>query len=156
MPPAPECSPLKSAEAALTNTTISESYSLDVPFFDVDSMNIVWHGNYCKYLELARCKLLDKIGYNYKAMAESGFMFPIVDMHIKYIKPLVFEQAVIITATLVEWEYRLKINYLITDATTQEKLTKAHTIQAAVDMETKLLRLECPTIFVDKIHQLMK
>ena len=49
---------------------ITEDYEFVVPFFDVDSMRIVWHGHYCKYLELARCKLLDKIGYNYKAMAE--------------------------------------------------------------------------------------
>lgn len=28
---------------------------IDVPFFDVDSMNIAWHGHYVKYLEIARC-----------------------------------------------------------------------------------------------------
>jgi len=37
---------------------------LTVEFFDVDSMQIVWHGNYLKYMERARCALLDKIGYN--------------------------------------------------------------------------------------------
>lgn len=134
---------------------LSETYSFTIPFFDVDSMNIVWHGNYCKYLELARCQLLDKIGYNYRAMAASGFSFPIVDMHLKYIQPLHFEQAIVITATLVEWQYRLKINYLIQDAETGEKLTKAHTIQAAVDMTTNALRFECPDIFVDKVNSLL-
>lgn len=135
--------------------SLSTTYTFTVPFFDVDSMNIVWHGNYCKYLELARCQLLDKIGYNYRAMAASGFGFPIVDMQIKYIKPLLFEQAIVITATLVEWQYRLKINYVIRDAATDEKLTKAHTIQAAVDMKTKALRLECPDIFVSRVNQLL-
>lgn len=137
-----------------TPATISDKYPLKVPFFDVDSMNIVWHGNYCKYLELARCQLLDKIGYNYSDMAASGFSFPIVDMQIKYIKPLLFEQSIVITATLVEWQYRLKINYLIQDADTGEKFTKAHTIQAAVDMSTGQLRLECPDIFVHKVNRL--
>ena len=33
-----------------------------VPFFDVDSMHIVWHGHYVKYLEVARCALLDRLG----------------------------------------------------------------------------------------------
>jgi acyl-CoA thioester hydrolase len=135
---------------------LSENYSLSVPFFDVDSMNIVWHGNYCKYLELARCKLLDKIGYNYRAMAESGFLFPIVDMQIKYIKPIVFEQAIVINATLTEWEQRLKIKYLISDANTQEVLTKAHTIQAAVELKTQRLHLACPDIFIQKVQQLVK
>jgi acyl-CoA thioester hydrolase len=135
---------------------LSESYNFSVPFFDVDSMNIVWHGNYCKYLELARCKLLDKIGYNYRAMAESGFLFPIVDMQIKYIKPIIFEQAIVINATLVEWEQRLKIKYLICDANTQEVLTKAHTIQAAVEFKTQRLHLACPDMFIQKVQQILK
>lgn len=135
---------------------LSEDYNFSVPFFDVDSMNIVWHGNYCKYLELARCKLLDKIGYNYRAMAESGFLFPVVDMQIKYIKPIIFEQAIVINATLAEWEQRLKIKYLISDANTQEVLTKAHTIQAAVELKTQRLHLACPDIFVQKVQRLLK
>ena len=135
---------------------LSENYSFSVPFFDVDSMSIVWHGNYCKYLELARCKLLDKIGYNYRAMAESGFLFPIVDMQIKYIKPIIFEQAIVINATLIEWEQRIKIKYLISDARTQEVLTKAHTIQAAVELKTQRLHLACPDIFIQKVQQLIK
>jgi acyl-CoA thioester hydrolase len=135
---------------------LSEDYNFSVPFFDVDSMNIVWHGNYCKYLELARCKLLDKIGYNYRTMAQSGFLFPIVDMQIKYIKPIIFEQIIVINATLVEWEQRLKIKYLITDADTQETLTKAHTIQAAVELKTQRLHLACPDIFIQKVQQLLK
>ena len=59
---------------------LSVDTAITVPFFDVDSMNIVWHGHYCKYLEVARCNLLDKLGYNYTDMKNSGFMFPIVDM----------------------------------------------------------------------------
>jgi len=135
---------------------LSEDYHFSVPFFDVDSMNIVWHGNYCKYLELARCKLLDKIGYNYRAMAESGFLFPIVDMQIKYVKPIIFEQAIVINATLAEWEHRIKMKYLISDANTQETLTKAYTVQAAVDIKNQRLQLACPDIFIQKVLQLIK
>ncbi len=139
----------------LTAQPLSEDYRFSVPFFDVDSMHIVWHGNYCKYLELARCKLLDKIGYNYRAMAESGFLFPIVDMQIKYLKPLLFEQDIVITATLAEWEHRLYIKYLICDANTKEPLTKAHTIQAAVEQKTQRLHLACPDILIKKVQHLL-
>ena len=31
---------------------------MQVPFFDVDMLEIVWHGHYVKYLEVARCALL--------------------------------------------------------------------------------------------------
>lgn len=144
-----------SRREALEPTKIAETYSFVVPFFDVDSMNIMWHGHYCKYMELARCKLLDKIGYNYRHMKESGYGFPVVDMHIKYIKPLLFEQPVSVTATLEEWEYRLKIGYVFHDTVSQEKLTKAHTIQATVELASHNLRLECPAIFVEKVQQLL-
>ncbi len=132
---------------------ISEVYTFKVPFFDVDSMEIAWHGHYCKYLELARCKLLDKIGYNYKEMAQSGFAFPIIDMRLKYVKPLVFEQNVEIKATLVEWQYQLKIDYLISDAESGVRLTKAYTKQAAVELNTRTMRLECPEILVNRVEK---
>jgi len=45
---------------------------IEVPFFDVDLMEIVWHGHYLKYFEVARCALLDKIGYNYMQMRASA------------------------------------------------------------------------------------
>ena len=38
---------------------------IEVPFHDVDTMNVVWHGHYLKYFEIARCKLLDQFHYNY-------------------------------------------------------------------------------------------
>ena len=41
---------------------------IDVPFYDLDPKNVVWHGNYVKYLEVARCDLLSKIGYTYDDM----------------------------------------------------------------------------------------
>lgn len=134
---------------------LSVHTSMTVPFFDVDSMNIVWHGHYCKYLEVARCNLLDKLGYNYTDMKNSGFMFPIVDMQIKYIQPLVFEQQVVVTASLVEWEYRLKIHYVICDAQSGAVLSKAHTVQAAVDANTHLLRIGCPDPLIEKVKRLL-
>lgn len=126
---------------------------ITVPFFDVDSMNIVWHGHYCKYLEVARCNLLDKIGYNYTDMKNSGFMFPIVDMQIKYVQPLVFEQSIRILATLVEWECRLKIDYQIIDAKDNQILTKATTTQAAVSATTKQLQFVCPDILIQQVNR---
>lgn len=134
---------------------LSVDTPITVPFFDVDSMNIVWHGHYCKYLEVARCNLLDKLGYNYTDMKNSGFMFPIVDMQIKYIQPLVFEQQVIVKASLVEWEYRLKIHYVIRAALSGAVLSKAHTVQAAVDANTNMLRIGCPDQLIEKVKLLL-
>ena len=50
----------------------------EIQFFDVDSMNIMWHGHYVKYLEMARCAFLDEIHYTYDVMKEKGYGWPIV------------------------------------------------------------------------------
>jgi acyl-CoA thioester hydrolase len=36
------------------------SVDLEIPFHDVDMMQVVWHGHYAKYFEIARCALLEK------------------------------------------------------------------------------------------------
>jgi len=124
---------------------------IEIPFYDLDSVNIVWHGNYAKYFELARCALLEKSDYGYDAMRASGYIWPIIDLQVRYIKAITFKQRIIVEATLKEWEYRLKIDYLIRDAQTQARLTKGTTVQVAVDMKTRELCLVSPSILFERL-----
>ena len=55
---------------------------IEVPFHDVDTMNVVWHGHYLKYFEIARCKLLDQFHYNYNQMRDSGYAWPVIESHV--------------------------------------------------------------------------
>ena len=138
--------------AAVPYSTLT---TLLVPFHDVDSMQVVWHGHYVKYLEVARCEFLDSFDYGYAAMAESGYAWPIVDMRIKYVKPLVFGQKIQVRCSLQEWEYRLKIDYLITDAGTGERLTKGHTIQVAIDAGSGAMCFESPPVLRQRLAQVL-
>ncbi|MBI1674273.1 acyl-CoA thioesterase [Shewanella sp. DW31] len=128
---------------------------MQIPFHDVDSMGITWHGNYLRYFEIARCKLLDELGYNYRQMQASNYAWPIIDLQIKYVKASTFEQKITVRAELVEWENRLKINYQIRDVETGARITKGYTIQAAVDMCTQELCFVTPEVFRDKIAPLL-
>lgn len=121
-------------------------------FYDLDPMGVVWHGNYARYLEQARCALLDEIGYNYPQMEASGYVWPIVDMRIKYVRSIRFGQDIAIRAEIVEFENRLKIDYRIYDAASRTVLTKATTTQVAVKAETGELCLESPTDLTDKLR----
>jgi acyl-CoA thioester hydrolase len=133
---------------------ISAEVDIVAQFYDLDPMEVVWHGNYARFLEQARCALLDKIGYNYPEMDRSGYMWPIVDMQMKFVRPIRFAQAFVVEATLVEYENRLKIAYRCRDKASGEVLTKAHTIQVAVVMATGELSLESPTILIEKVRAL--
>ncbi|WP_446811311.1 acyl-CoA thioesterase [Methylomonas sp. 2BW1-5-20] len=124
---------------------------LTVPFHDIDLLNIAWHGHYCKYIEIARCAMLDKIGYGYMTMKETGYVWPIVDLQLRYVRPAQFEQRILVSAELVEWEYRMKIKYLVADAETGEVLAKGHTIQAAVDAVSREMCFASPPVFLEKL-----
>ena len=97
---------------------------IEVPFFDVDMMQVVWHGHYVKYLEQARRALFADLGCDYLAMQASGYAWPVVDLQLRYIRPAVFSQYLTVRAELKEWETRLKIHYLITDRASGERVTR--------------------------------
>lgn len=130
---------------------LSNEIELSPAFHDLDPMDIVWHGNYVKYLELARCALLAKFGYDYPQMRDSGYAWPIVDMRLKYVKTTEFGQRIRIRAEIVEWENRLKIEYLISDALNGNKINKAYTIQVAVDMTSREMQYLCPDVLWRKL-----
>jgi len=130
---------------------ISADVVIKAQMYDLDPMGVVWHGNYARFLEQARCALLDRIGFNYLQMEASGHLWPIVDMRLKYVRPIRFAQEIVVTATLAEWRNRLKIEYRIRDRTTGEVLTKAHTVQVAVVAATGELLLESPPALTEKM-----
>lgn len=124
---------------------------LQVQFFDLDPMQIVWHGNYVKYLEVARCALLDKIDYNYEQMRDSGYMWPIIEMNLRYAGPAAFGQRLLLRAEIVEWENRLRIDYTIGDAASGKRLNRATTTQVAVDLKSGEMCFVSPPVLFQKL-----
>lgn len=131
---------------------IENQVTYTIPFYDLDPLCIVWHGNYLKYFEKAREALLTQIGYSYTDMGETDYIFPIVESHVKYVSPLVYAQEITITAMLVEYENRIKIAYKITDNKTGKKCTEGYTTQVTVMKSTKELEFQSPNNFIEKVQ----
>ncbi len=130
----------------------SATADFTVEFYDVDSMQIVWHGNYIKYFEIGRCALLDEIGFGYIEMAQSGYAWPVVDVRVKYIRPLVFHQKARIEAALLEYENRLRIGYRIVDPETGAVMTKGESIQMAVEVSTMSSCFTSPECLASRVR----
>ena len=122
-----------------------------VEFYDLDPMDVVWHGNYVKYLEVARCNMLAKLGYNYVDMKNDGYAYPVATMEMKYIKPCTFGQELKVVSIVEEIEPALVIKYVIFDNKTGEKMFKAKTMQIAVDINTRKTVYEAPENLKNKI-----
>jgi acyl-CoA thioester hydrolase len=129
----------------------AEEIELTPAFHDLDPMAVVWHGHYLKYFELARCALLQKFDYDYPQMRETGFIWPIVDLRSKYVRSVQHGQKLKVRAEIVEWENRLRIDYLVRDAASGEVLTRAHTIQVAVNVATGEMCFVSPAVLLQRL-----
>jgi acyl-CoA thioester hydrolase len=132
-------------------TDLVAEIELTPAFHDIDPMEVVWHGHYMKYLELARCALLQRFDYDYPQMRESGYAWPIVDRRAKYVRSARLGQRLKVRAEIVEWENRLKIDYRVSDAVSGEVLTRAHSIQVAVDMRTGEMCFASPPVLLERL-----
>jgi acyl-CoA thioester hydrolase len=139
----------------IQNAMITAAVTIKIQFYDLDPLGVVWHGNYPRFLEQARAVLFEELGFGYQKMTQSDYVWPIVGLQIRYVRPLRLGQTVKVTATLVEYEHRIKINYVITDAVSSERLTKAHTIQVTVERATNELCFETPAVILERVKQVL-
>lgn len=131
---------------------LQSEVEVEVPFHDSDPMGVTWHGNYFRYIETARSALLNSIGYNYRQMVASGYLWPIVEARIKYLRPTTFGQRLRVTATLAEYENRLRIAYTITDTASGDVVTEATTTHVAVHRESGEMTFVSPPALIDKVR----
>jgi acyl-CoA thioester hydrolase len=121
---------------------------LEVRFHDVDMVGVVWHGHYLRYLENARWALMNQLGYGLDRMLESGFAWPIVELQSKYLNPARFGDRLRVRASLLEWENRLALNYLVSRLDDGARIARARTVQVAVDARSGELQFATPPEFV--------
>ena len=113
--------------------TLFADIDVDVRFHDVDMVGVVWHGHYLRYLKNARWALMNQLGYGLERMLESGVAWPIVELQTKYLGPARFGDRLRVRASLVEWESRLALNYLVSRLRDGVRIARGRTVQVAVD-----------------------
>ncbi len=121
--------------------------TIEIPFHDVDALGVVWHGHYVKYMEIARTAMLRKVGLDIPQLRSTGCGWVVAECHLKFIRPMFYGMKVRIETTLLEYETRVKIGYLMTNADTGERLNKAWTTHLAVNLETGELQYHLPSFF---------
>ncbi|MBN1381790.1 MAG: acyl-CoA thioesterase [Deltaproteobacteria bacterium] len=91
----------------------SASVQIRVPFYDVDLLQIVWHGNYLKYFDLARQALFMKYGLDVLYRQDKQYVFPVVRTSVKYLYPLKFNDEFTCTARIKTAKVKLVIDFEI-------------------------------------------
>ncbi|MFY9386767.1 MAG: thioesterase family protein [Smithellaceae bacterium] len=127
---------------------------ISVPFYDLDPMQIVWHGNYLNYFELARAGLFQRYGvdlYNY--YDRTRIIFPIIRTQTKHIIPLRHRDEIICKATLVDANIKLIVDFEIRKAGENVVCARGRTEQVAVQMPQGETLYSIPADIRDVLRQ---
>jgi len=73
-----------------------------VRYAETDQMNVVYYGNYAQYFEVGRVESIRQLGYTYKDMEESGVIMPVVEVHVRYLRPATYDDFLTVKTTLRE------------------------------------------------------
>ena len=69
---------------------------------DTDSGGIVYHSNYLKYMDRARCEWLWAMGICFNRLAENDCFFVVCDIHVQYLKPMILQDVIDISCEVIK------------------------------------------------------
>lgn len=125
---------MKAAKPSATAVSVE----LEVPFHDVDALRVVWHGWYCKYLEIARTALLRARSLDVPNMIQLGYRFLVVETRLRHLKPATYGDRLKITAWFTEVESRLDISYVVENAASGQRVALGSTSLVTTDGDNAL------------------
>ena len=133
----------------MTNKSLSSTVELPVRFSEVDSMQVVWHGHYVKYMEEGREDFGRKFGLSYMTIKANGYMAPVVKLVCEYKKPLSYDDKVIIETHYLDSDAaKIRYQFKIFRASDKELVATGESVQVFLDMNFELI-LTNPPFFED-------
>ncbi|MGA9477075.1 MAG: thioesterase family protein [Desulfobacterales bacterium] len=116
-----------------------------VPFHDLDPLQIVWHGNYLKYFDIARFGLFKQAGLDlYQYFLTRQLIFPVTRSSAKHIVPLRYDDEFVCRATVTEAVYKIAMSFEIRLAANGQICTRGKSEQVAVKMPEMEMQFEVP------------
>jgi acyl-CoA thioester hydrolase len=126
-------------------TPKSAEVRLKVPFHDLDPAQIVWHGNYLRYFDMARFALFKDAGVDlYDYFTGKRYAFPVTKTSTKHIAPLRYGDEFICRAKVLEARIKISLDFEIRLAHSGLVCTRGRGDQVAVKMPEMELQLEIP------------
>ncbi|MCU4173565.1 acyl-CoA thioesterase [Carboxylicivirga sp. N1Y90] len=128
----------------LINTT-----NIKVRFSEVDAMQIVWHGNYVKFLEDGREAFGQQYGLGYYDVYDKGYLTPIVKVDIDYKNQVHYGDELEVKTIFKSVDAaKIYFEYEISRKTDQKIVAKAMSIQVFLNKEGEL-QITNPPFYIE-------
>ena len=123
--------------------------AFQVRFSEVDSMGVVWHGNYLKFMEDGREDFGRKHEFGYMDFFNAGLLIPIVNIECSYKKVMLTGSKGNIVTKFIDTEAaKIIFEYEIYDAQTNDLVFTARSVQVFLDLNKELL-LSPPAFYLE-------
>lgn len=137
---------------------MSITYERKINYYETDRMGIVHHSNYIRFLEEARCYMLEQIGYPYSKIETDGLMIPVLEVRCEYKHHVTYDDTIKIEVYVKEFKgVKLIMGYNVTNKKTGETVIKAETKHCFTDNNIKPISLKKHNIdLYEKMMKLIK
>lgn len=109
-----------------------------VRYAETDQMQVVYHGNYAQYFEVARAESIRQLGFTYGDMEAMGVMMPIIELHTKFLRPAHYDDLLTIKTVLKELpsDHRIEFHHEVYNQG-QKLLTIGRVVLYFINSRTK-------------------
>jgi len=129
---------------------ISSENTIQIRYDEVDKMGYVYHGNYAKYYHISRTELMRSIGFSDKEFENYNIIMPIIELNVKYLKPVYYDDIITIKTILKQQpDTRMKFYHEVRNENNVLINTASSTV-VFVDMVTRF-PMRAPKFFIDKL-----
>ena len=133
-----------------TGKMLAHSTEYTVSFSDVDSMGVVWHGHYVRFLEYGREAWGKHYTMNYMDVYKYGYMIPVVQVLCDYKAPLLYEDVVIISVRFLAMaSAKLQFEYELHRKSDGMLVATGQTTQVFIDAQHRELQIAMPAFFAE-------
>lgn len=122
-----------------------------VLYSDTDAYGVVWHGAYTKWFEAARVGLVEALGLDLVTLENSGILFPVVEMNIRYKSSAKMNERIIIKTNITEVKpLSVTFEHKVYEKTTNTLRVIAHTTIVVIDSKTGKMFRRMPEEMLSK------
>jgi acyl-CoA thioester hydrolase len=78
----------------------TSEHHIRVRYAETDQMDVVYHGNYAQFFEVARAEAIRGLGLTYKNLEELGVIMPVVELQMRFLRPAHYDDLLTIRTIL--------------------------------------------------------
>ena len=118
-------------------------YERKINYYETDRMGVVHHSNYIRFLEEARCNLLDRIDMPFDLLEENGITIPVLGVNVDYKYHVTYGDTILVKLFIKEYNgVRMTIGYEVTNKENGNILLTGETKHCFTDNNLKPINLK--------------